>query len=337
MSEPSNLSYLDKMRLLESPEKFKKDFRDIVEGDRASAILHINHENLEFPSLFLLVSEIDKMGLYGDLNYRNSTSLQICALKMSKYRFEDFFSELSDGKGEDVHRAVLWMFETGSRWEAPASIRSGYDAVVDAAAAILVVMFQDHAILQALSELIFIRNRKGLLIHDLVWCFFQVQEPQHLRLIADNLLSSEKADVELACLLLHVKDFEKMDSDECKRLHSDILAWLDANQPYLYMTGEFFQLTSEPEPVKVNLEARYLCKKVSPRDGSHADTLTFADMRSLKELKNIPEEDRRILSAYSSYLNKRDKSSWDRWIRNRPADNLEVAKAGVEALSDNYK
>lgn len=328
MANANGINDLDFIRLRRGAAQLKGAFHNLVKKDRQKAADALNDERLSFPSLFLLREEIEADDLYQALNVKNITAIQVCAKKLNT----DFFAARLDPRPAQDKKAIInalkWMFETGAPETLPDTEADAFDAVMDAAAALLILKFGDKSILPKTAELIFQRNRKGLLIHDLVWSYFQSQDPHALRLIAEYIPSGSRADVELACSLLHLPMPEETNGRAARqKLYEDYLRWLNENGSFLYLTGEHLQFTSNPEPWKVDLEAKYLCKKISPLSREPIDPVSENEINWLHRFRRAEKEDQKTLSAYSQKMHDKDIAAWSQWMQEPSGDHIGAAKA----------
>jgi hypothetical protein len=107
---------------------------------------------------------------------------------------------------------------------------------------------------------------------------------------------------------------------------------MKSNSPFIYLTGESFQMTSEPEHLRVDEEAKYLRKKISAKERETLEPLTEDEKKWLMRFRKTTEDERRTLSSYSHYLYNRDSRSWKQWMEKPEAEHIEAAKAGLEAI-----
>lgn len=324
MINRSNLSYLDRMRLSQPISHFTEMFHNLAVQDRQKAFMLLNDERLMFPCLFILMNEIIKLELYDNLNKRNAAALKICAEKTKNQELLNAAGKVSANDNTEIQPVLRWMFKTGVNWDGPDEDYDTYDAIIDYIAVILIRKYKDKTILPDVAELIFRRNRKGLFIHDLVWSFFQSFDPYALRLIAKYLLSSNHNDTELACKLLHLNMPQNLPRG---KLYNDYMYWLKENSPFLYSSGEYFQSTSDPEPLKVNMEAKYLCKKISQRKKGTLEPLTEKEKNCLCEFQKASKENQKVLSAFSHKIHGQNMRSWDRWISKQLDEQVSIAKS----------
>jgi len=326
---PNRYSYLEQLRLSRGTHALRQVFHELAVQDREKAVGHLNNEHLGFPTLFLLMPEIEALDLFGDLSRRNNTALRLCAGKSDRFELCARLDQLLPRDDHAACRALRWVFDTGLHWDGPHALYDSFDAVMDAAAALLIKTYRDTSILPAVCELIFLRNRKGVLIHDLVWSLFQACDRDALDLIARRLLSSHPKDVLLACTLLHLP--VPAGGGARQKLYRRYRLWLSRNRPYLRFTGEFFQQTSQPNPVGVDLEAKYLAKPVSPRDGKPLAPLTGEESESLTLFRSASERDRETLATCSAALHARDLRAWRRWLGKPLPEQVDAARTEVQA------
>lgn len=327
-NSPHRFNELETLRLGEDPLVLRRAFHGLALRHRQKAVQCLNDETLRFPTLFLLMPEIEALDLFGDLSRRNNTALRLCAGKSDRFELCARLDQLLPRDDHATCRALRWVFDTGLHWDGPHALYDSFDAVMDAAAALLIKTYRDTSILPAVCELIFLRNRKGVLIHDLVWSLFQACDRDALDLIARRLLSSHPKDVLLACTLLHLP--VPAGGAARQRLYRRYQLWLSRNRPYLRFTGEFFQQTSQPNPVGVDLEAKYLAKPVSPRDGKPLAPLTGEESASLTLFRSASERDREILATCSAALHARDLRAWRRWLGTPLPEQVGAARAEMQ-------
>lgn len=326
----NRLSYLDHIRLSGGADRLRKVFGELVRRDRREALRHICDDRLQFPTLYILLPEIITFQLTGELDPQKAAALHICSKKIKLPDAGPPCTAIFDG--ETLYGALRWMFSTGKSWDGPSKERDGFDAVIDYLAALLILDFDDAEILPDVAELIFSRNRRGLLIHDLAWCFFQALRYNALKKIADYLLSSNPKDRELACKLLHLEIRAVPGVAEAKELYNYYISWLNDNTPYLYLTGEHFQMTSKPMHISYDPEAKYLSKEISPRLRAPVVPLTENEALCLRAYREAPENEQRLLTDYSHKLRRQDARLWNEWMQKQVAEQVIAARNGYEAV-----
>lgn len=308
-----SLGSLDRIRLENSVDRYKEIFRELGETRSQNAVRYINEEKLQFPSLFLLIPEINELNLYEGLNPRNAAALSICAKTSKNQDLAVRLEQRSSESSRMLYPAAEWIFRTGV---AEDGLNDPYDQVLDGAASLVIGRYRDQTILPAVADLIFQRNRKGFLIHDLTWSFFQSRSLDTVRLIRGYLRSSDSRDVQLARRLLHfVPSREYRGESAPKEPYEAYRMWLKENSPFLYFTGESFQLTSEPEPYRVDLDAKYLCKRISLATGKPVNPFTEFEQGCLQQFHLASEEEKRLLSDYSYRIHQKNTGLWNQWMR----------------------
>lgn len=332
MANCNQMGCLDRIRLRRGHVVLRRQFRTMLSQNRRQAFYWLNEERLLFPTLFLLLPPVLEENLQGYLSPRNKAALRVCARRL-KWGGPPEYSLPVNREDEGDHNALKWMFETGRGWDGPLPEFDAFDAVLDTAAALLVVTFQDRSVLPGMADLIFRRNRRGLYIHDLAWSFFQSFDPDSALFLAKYLTSSENADVELACQLLHLGLPENGDRPETRRdFFLKYRTWLKENRPYLYFTGEQFQLTSDPEPLRADPEAKYLQKEISPRHRTPVDPMTGEELELLNRFRTCSEKEQEELCEYSAQLRKKDRNAWEVWRRDEPARQVLAARSNREVV-----
>ena len=323
---PGRLSDLDRLRADRGTDGLRRGFHDMAAFDRKKAIQALNDETLRFPTLFILLPEIDMLDLRKALTARNMTAIQICEKKTNGAGLPIHSGKLEPRQKQAFCRTLRWMLDTGADWDGPQEDYDRYDAAIDTAAALLIRTCGDTGVLPAVCRLIFRRNRKGLLIHDLVWSFLEACNPDVLGMVAKRLLSRHPEDVALACKILHIT--QQQGNNSRQALYRDYMLWLRENKPYLRFTGEHFLQTSEPVPFVVDPEAKYLGKAISPRQGKPLGPMTREEGACLARFRSAPERDRALLSNYSARIHSRNTSMWQAWLR-RPISE-QIAAARIE-------
>ncbi len=321
---------LDCVRRRRGIDACKNMLRKLGRDCRQTAVRQINSDGLLFASLFILQPEIKELNLSGELSERNRIALNICEeIKDVKKSGGGSGNSLSF-HNETVHSVLLWMFRTGAEDD---GLSNEFDQILDITASVLIRTHHEKAILPAIAELMFRRNRKGAYIHDIVWIFFQARDAGSLKLIAGYLRSSVREDVDLARTLLNLpQDTQLRTSGDRQRQYSKYVSWLTENSPYLYFTGESFQLTNSPSACGVNLEAKYLGKNSSPRSRKPLAPLTEEEKTSLDRFNEAAEEEKAGLAEYSQKLHRENQPDWSQWMQYPVAKQIDIAKYGRREL-----
>lgn len=331
MTNRSSPGYLDGVRLRRGPDELIQTFRTLVQRDRAGAIARLNEERLQFPSLFILLPVIRELELYDSLNARNRAAADLCQRRHRKPGLTE--PAAPPPANPETQRALRWIFETGALWDGPLPEYDPYDAVIDAAAAELIITYRDQSVLTAAADLIFRRNRKGFYIHDLAWALFRSFQPDAALHVARYLLSDDMHDVSLAARLLHLELPEDAGKAERRReLFAKYREWLQENRSFLYFTGEQFNLSSEPVAMRADPEAVYLQKEISPKNGAPASPLTEHELKSLLNFRERPREEQNLLAEYSRRLRKQNRRTWEAWMQTEPAQQVSAAKSHKEVV-----
>lgn len=325
-----SVNNLDCIRRTRGMSACRNMFRKLGQENRQTAIRLINDNSLLFASLFILQPEIKDFNLYGELSERNRIALNICEKIADVKKPGGNSGNSLSLNDETVHMVLLWMFHTGA---ADDGLSNEFDQILDITASVLIKTHHENAILSSVADLIFRRNRKGAYIHDIVWIFFQARNAQSLQLIAGYLRSPVQKDVELARTLLNLReDIKLRNSSEKQKWYNEYISWLNENSPYLYFTGESFQLTNSPSACDVNLEAKYLGKNSSPRGPKPLTPLTEEEHICLNHFNEVQEEEKARLAEYSSKLHRENQPVWSQWMQYPVEEQLQIAKYGRREL-----
>lgn len=206
----------------------------------------------------------------------------------------------------------------------------GYEDYSEIAAILSARGYKDKKILPIIVDLIFLKNRRGLFNHDLIWIFFEAIEPYSLMLVANYLGSKDPEDVKLANKLLEFVPCINMSRGNDYQIpYMAFVYWLHENYPFLYFTGESFQRTSKPMPYRVILDAKYLCKKVSLYTGEVLIPLTEQDKLLANNFNNLDEDNKLLLSKFSARIHKENLFIWNSWINRPIAKQISIAKGRI--------
>ncbi len=325
----NRISYLDSVWSAGGTARLKRVFDELARRDMAEAQRLMNDDRLGFPVLFILMQEVSANALFPGLSRRNRTAIGLCAKKIYKQDLEDAAESMDS---DSMYQTLKWMFDTGKGWSGPSGGQDPYDSVIDYVAALLIISFEDKAALMDIAALIFRRNRRGFNIHDLVWCFFQTLDRDALAYIAGKMLSDNTRDTALACRLLCQDMPLPSNRSDAKKMYNQYIDWLDENTPFLYLTNEHFQMTSNPKHLDADMEAKYLGKKISPRYRAPVEPLTAYENECLHRYRTASYEEQDLLTDYSSRLRRRDSGLWFEWLQMQTAEQVVAAKMGMEAV-----
>ena len=321
----SAISPLDKIRIKNGIEELKAQFNTVLKKSHGEAANLINDKRLYFTTLFLLLPEIDNANLYGELASRNLLAIKVCAIALRDPGLESHVQPAGSDNEANLKDSLKWILKTGA---ANDGLSDDFEQVLDSAAAMLIKNHKDTELMPLIAEMIFKRNKRGGLIHDLVWAYFQQRDPKSLRTIARFLLSDNTQDVHLAAQLLHLPQTGGTGrSNDRQRQYNAFLSWLNENEAYMYASRESFQCSSEPNAYEVDLNAKYLCKRISPlQTGLREEHLTAGEKKRLDKFKMVREQDRETLSAFSNQMYRRNPQAWQRWIERTSAEQIRMAK-----------
>ena len=311
-------------------DALKRTFYSTAAKDRGQAAALLNDENTPYPVLWMLLPEIDALGLDSLLSPRNKIACDVTRRKLRKTYGKTLLAP--EARSEEDYNALRWMFDTGRDWS-PRGVRLElFDAVMDYVAALLIEKYDDAEVLVAIAHLVFRRRRQGRNFHDLVWALYRSADPAALRAIAEYLLSRDREDVVLAAQLLPGGGEAPQDALEAQERYQSVLRWIEENGPYLYITGEHFQQTSAPVFVDFDEEAKYLDKPISPKGRTPLTPLTDEEYALLAQFRELPEEERSLLASYSCALRQRDREAWEQWRHLGAAQQVMAARKGFEVM-----
>ena len=77
----------------------------------------------------------------------------------------------------------------------------------------------------------------------------------------------------------------------------------------------------------MDLDAKYLCKKLPPRDRENLE-LTGAEHGCLEGFRRMENVDRALLASYSHRLHGANKKRWDKWIGYPVDRQVQIARSG---------
>lgn len=317
-------SFLDNIRSDKGSTDLKDFFTELSKKDLRGAADFINDKNLQFSTLFILKDEIEKINLFYNLTLRNKTALLIIKEILTDKKHNLAEEHLSFDYVQIIHSTLKWILESGSSSD---GMNDEYDRVLDIVCAVLTKMYKDKTLLPIMADMIFKRYKKGSLIHDLVWAFFQAADPQSLIIIGEKLLSSSAEDVKIACRLLNfIPEVNKNISKEKK--YTNFLNWMKENSPFLKYTGESFQQTTNPKPYKIVLEGKYLCKNICCDNGKALCCPSENEYRLLDDFKKLDHSTKLILANFSLRVHHKNIYLWNIWRRYSLDDQIKIARIG---------
>lgn len=319
------INLLDKIRYGDGIERLADFFTKLAKKDLKKAVDLINQESLSFTTFFLLEPKLNELGIFKELSIRNKIAIEFMDEKiMNKKPTDNLY--LSSQYVQKVHSVLKWILETGAHDDGSSD---KFDELLDTSAAILIREYRDRGVLPVISDMIFMRNKKGFFIHDLVWAFFESRDIHSLALIGSRLLSNEPRDVELACgLLCFVPGIEYKEDMKCDEMYKSFNSWMEENNMFLFFTGESFQLTRRPMVYIVNFEAKYLCKMVSVDTGEALKALNEKECELADEFKKLDANNKSLLSGFSLAMYRKNMKLWDEWISNPIYEQLRIARSG---------
>ncbi|KAF5430155.1 hypothetical protein C5S36_13755, partial [Candidatus Methanophagaceae archaeon] len=220
------IAFLDHVRLKDGIDELKKVFQESAAHDKEAAVNSLNHEDLQFTTLFLLRDEIEKLAIVEQLSERNRIAREIVEDVLSREKESPPAScrlPICDYI-QMVHSVLRWMLETGSKDD---GLSSEYIQVIDTTASLLTTVFRDEMVLPLIADLIFTRSEKELFNYYLIWAFFEAREPYTLDLIANRLRSPRVKEAKLARrLLAFVPGIDVHKDTEGEQQYQNFQLWL---------------------------------------------------------------------------------------------------------------
>ena len=313
---------LDSIRLEKGPEELKEYFGKLAAADKKKAIAQINDETLQFPTLYLLKPMLVRTGLLTRLNNKHLKAVRLAnAISRKDTACVDY---LVRNHNTEVHETLKWILLTGCIED---GLENRYDEILELSAALLVRYYRDTAILPVVADMIFGRYKKGMLVHNLVWAFFEAKNPDSLLLLANYLYSQDNRDYELACRLLGFIPFvEKNRYTNSAKMYYEVCQWIQENSMFLHHTGECLHLTANSIPYVLSPEAKYLCKPVSPDDGKPFRDYSDDEESLLSRFGALDPGTRLQLAGFSYMLYRRSMHQWNEWIHIPIQDQLRTMK-----------
>lgn len=325
------ISILDQIRLNEGIHEMKSIFYRLVRYNEDEALNLINDENLSFPSLFLLRSEIEALGLFDKLNVQNKIALELTHEIVTGKKNVSAMVCSSCDYIQTVYSVLRWIVETGFVDD---GLNNEYDQVLDGTAILLSTVYKDRTILPIIVDMIFARYQKGLYIHDLVWAFFESRDPSSLMLVANYLKSTQSKDILLAHKLLGFIPAIVMDnSTDTEKQYTAFIQWMKENHLFLCFTGDSWQQTHNPIPYRVDFGAKYLCKPILGDTGKTIEPFTEKERKCLDAFEKLDKNTKIFLSRFSFILHQEDIDGWNRWMDSPIAEQIKVAEDRIGGIA----
>lgn len=313
-------SRLDSARISGGADRCRTVFLQIARTNRCGAAALLNDRRTSFACLYLLLPQVDALRLQQSLSARNAAAArivrQICGGPDVSFGKSDLLSK----KNPTVYPVLQWMLKTGCDAQID---EDDYEQVLDVTASALVEVYQDNSVLPFIDKMIFSREKKGRNIHDLAWTLFRLRDPAALRLVAQHLNAPDPKENALAGNLLHIEGGGLNENEG----YEPYLRWLEENNPFLYFTGESLQFSSHPVPCRVDFESKYLNRRLPSHAPQPAGPANGEEERILAAFKPLSDEEKELLSGYSSRVRSRDAAQWKRWMQAPVDEQVKTARA----------
>ena len=235
-----NINLLEAKRLAGGENALKTEFLRQVEASRDNGAVLLNDARVTFPTLYILIPELENTGLLDKLNTRNASALTLYA----KVRGDDALPvklNLPETAAQSMQHLV-WIVATGASAD---GLNDEYDEILDKAVSLLVIKYGEKSVVPAVVDMIFKRNSTGRYNHDLVWAVFKSGDKDAFKKVASYLRSPRQEDVELAReLLCFVPQQPLAVSTGRMDEYTRYVGWINSNLPYLAPTVESNQYSS---------------------------------------------------------------------------------------------
>ena len=308
------MSLLDNVRLSNGSEYLKNYYSDLLRTNRSKALELINDQDIHFSTAYLLRPLLKQRSALDELNPLYQKAFEISEALSGKLSGQASLKAESQMRsaGECIVPALRWIVSTAEPEE---GMDGKYEQLIDRCAAVLVRSLANTAMLPELASLIFARNRRGALIHELVWAFFEARSPESLVLLIQRLSSPHSADVKLAKnLLCFIPGISGNTLHSGSSLARFAFYWLQENRPFLYFTGESLHLCNKPMHYDVCKSARYLCRPVSVDSGKPLMRLNDDEEKLLAAFEKLPYNSQCYLADFSWQLYIRNVYQWRTWL-----------------------
>lgn len=325
---PKFKTFLDRVRCNNGIDKLREVFQESAAHEIKAAIDSLNHEELQFPSLFVLQSDIENIGILDQLSDRNQIAIEIVKdiLSPEEEQPAAFYRLSICDHVQTVQSVLRWMLETGNK---DSGLSAEYDQVIDTTATLLISVFGDRTILPLIVDLIFARHEQGLVVEYLIQSFFDARDPHSLGLIADRLRSSQVKQRGLARrLLAFIPEIDISRDTDGEQQYWTVQRWLEDNSMFLYFQGETFDMTSKPIPYIVIPKAKYLGRFVSIDSGEIVGSLTEEESQTLEEFEKLEAEAKIQLATHSAALRRQSLPDWNAWLCSPLREQLKVTNLG---------
>lgn len=332
MNASSDINTLDKIRADKGINDLKNYFKKLLEKNPEKAFELLNDDNLSYGTLFLLRDIIENSSLVSQLRNRNKAALQITD-EILEDNSNTIFEEHRPTKYISSSKSALkWILNTGYMDD---GLDNSFDRVIDVTAALLTKVYKDTTCLSVIVDLIFKRNEKGTLIHDLVWALFESQDPTCLALIGNRLQSNSNKEYELCCKLLSfIPNVNIVNNANKEKQYLSFLRWFEENSMFLRYTGESFQQTSSPIPFVIDLEAKYLCRAVKYDSTENIQSLSQNEVYLLNRFRKLDYNTKILLADFSYKVRQSNINWWKAWINYSIEEQLQFAHNGMSWYYD---
>lgn len=274
-------------------QSLNKMFEHMVKTNMSHAVSLLNQQTLSFPTFYLLIPQMLDHHLFEFLSTRNQSAITFCNNKGAIFDVA-------------LNRETLkWMLLTSIHQELESD---EFQSVIDRAVIQLIVLLKEQTLLTPIVTLLFERNRKNDCVYDLCWALSQANTISTMPILSKYLMSNHPEDYHLACKLLNFKP--ELQPNNRVQQYQNFRKWFDENSAFLYFSNETMQETCQPKYWRVNLPAKYLCK----RDLSEAE-LSEAELEQIKLFQDLNRESQKMLSKYSYRTYQKDKKEWHDWIK----------------------
>jgi len=295
------MAHLDKTRYRYGNERFRRMFENTLDKNLARAIDLVNEEGLYFGTFYIIMPRFFEYSYYEKLKAKLKNCVKICEAILENRVLAN----------EELKDTYKWMIETGFYDD---GMDDKFDEMLDKICAIYIQNYNDKSVLSIISNAIFKRNREKRCKQNLLWAYFQCKDIDCLKHILGYINSPRKEDYLLAAELLGIKEIADDRAQRAKQ-YEEYKKWLQENEGYFYYTGYENQFCQSPKYFEVDVEAKYLCKKISTHNAAPLEPLSRFELNALTDFRKLDEKTKIALCEYSHKKKNQSEYEWEKFIK----------------------